>query len=193
MIKNNLKFTISTLLFFPVFVLAQSNPAIEMSEKIQILDFSTYSVEYTEEFKTKDNITNYYLGERMVLSAIDSNNDSKTDIWLRYNEEGQLDLELIDVDFDDEVDIINEFDSEENSSSLKNLDFQLQETQISEDPNKPRKSQNVKITETEKKVAFILNPPPTENKKGKFPLKWLIIISAIAGAFYYFLKKTKKL
>lgn len=54
--------------------------------------------------------TSYYLGDRLVWSAYDEDEDGEADLWLRYRNGDMVDLELTDTNGDGEPEKIAEFD-----------------------------------------------------------------------------------
>ena len=69
---------------------------------------------YTETYNDIENATSYYDGESLVMTAYDQDENGKADVWVLYREDLTVERELYDTDGDGEVDIISEFDKEEN-------------------------------------------------------------------------------
>lgn len=84
-----------------------------------------YRVDYDQSFDTdtdSDGLldrTSYYLGENLVFTAWDTDGDGKKDLWLRYDDEKYLDLELADTNKDGKPDEIAEFDRAENVTYIE--------------------------------------------------------------------------
>lgn len=57
--------------------------------------------------------TSYYLGNRLVWSAYDEDEDGAADLWLRYRNGDMVDLELTDQNGDGKPEKIAEFDTAE--------------------------------------------------------------------------------
>ena len=54
----------------------------------------------------------YYKDDQLQFVGWDKNNDGNKDFWIRMIEGEYADLQMEDTDFDGEVDIITNFDSE---------------------------------------------------------------------------------
>lgn len=181
--KISIQFIIAIALFFPLVSWAQENEDIK---EVQKIDFDKYSLNYNDTADIEGG-TLYYLDDKLILSTYDTNNDNNVDIWLRFNENGNLDLEVLDTDFDGQADIVNKLDEQEKASVIKIPEFKVKEVVLPENPNPApqiKPSSEIKTPE-----RFVLNPPPSENKGGFFSWKLFFVLMLLGGGIYFAKKK----
>lgn len=182
------KFIVCSFLALPILVFAQTSSSSENS--LKTLTFDAYSVEYDTELKASNSHTAYSRDGQIVLSAFDENGDTSADTWLRFDNEGNLDLEAIDSDFDGKIDIVNEIKNDEISRTVKEQIFAVQEIILPPNPNPQTNLPEIKAEKTYQAQAFTVNPPP---EKGKLLvlsiLKWLVLLILSAGIGYLYWKK----
>jgi len=192
--KTKIQFIFLTILLVAGPALAQDEP------ERQTVEYGNIAVEYSEKIEVDASQTAYYLDNLPVLSVFDTNNDSRGDLWLQYDEKGLLKTENSDSDFDGQIDTIREFDAEENIISSTTPEFKLEEIILPDNPN-PQKIDNNSFNNTISKInkankvdklePFALNPPPEKNKFS-IPIKWIIFIGSLAAILSIFFLKKKK-
>lgn len=88
------------------------------AEQVEQYSFGKYIVEYDSKQENDDNSVDYYLGEDLVLSVYDTDDNGQDDLWLQYDEELYLIVEAQDTTGDANPDTIAELDKDENVISL---------------------------------------------------------------------------
>ena len=108
--KNNMTYLRKRSLF--LFLIIAVIPAVVFAKET----IGDYVIEFDQKLESdtnddgKNDLTSYYLGDRLVWSASDNDRDGKLDLWLRYRNGDAVDLELYDTDSDGNPDKIAEFD-----------------------------------------------------------------------------------
>ena len=164
--------------------------ANEDKKEIRNIQFDNYTVAYDKIHEVDTTHSAYFLENKIVLSIFDTDNNNKKDLWLRYGDEGVLNLEVSDLDGDGVIDSVYEVLSDESYKSIKVQEFKVKDILLPENPNKKEKIA-IKNT-TEKKEKFILNPPPTEKKGFSFPYLQIFLLAIIGGIVYYLKQKKNK-
>ena len=187
--KNNLKFVyLSTCICF-VFVMS-SFISVFAQEEVQAIKFGDYEVEYDRKVEVSNDQVAYYRNDKLVLSVFDVDNNSKPDLWLRYNEEEYLNLEASDSNGDGEADTFIELDREEAVTNSVAPEFEIKEVTLPLNPN-PQQA----ISPAVKKSArepYVVGPPPTEDKGFNFPFKWVLAVVLLTGiGAVIYIKKRK--
>ena len=102
-IKTQLKAFLLVLLLLPSGVFAKEMIGDYLLEYDQKIEADT-------DGNGKNDRTSYYLGERLVWSSYDEDENGEPDFWLRYKNGDTVDLEIYDPDGDGEPEKIAEFD-----------------------------------------------------------------------------------
>jgi len=179
--KNNYKIFILVILGF-IFAL----PALALKDQQGTVEFGDYKIDYDQVDQVEDGFVSYYFEGNIVLSVFDTNNDGKNDLWLRYDSQGFLDLEVIDTDYDQEPDTFTKVDQDEDVVEQITPEFEVPEVVI-EDLNNPNKN-----LENNSNV-YVVNPPgPEYLKKGFGDFNKLIFIVILIIFFVVGIKIFKK-
>ena len=152
---------------------------------------------YTETYNDIENATSYYDGESLVMTAYDQDENGKDDVWVLYREDLTVERELYDTDGDGEVDIISEFDKEENLISETGEGLKQYEVEPFVEP----------ITELEENDVVEGDDSRSLNENGEMDYAgdltdieklageggsiwtWIIILVVIGGLYMKFKKK----
>jgi len=159
------------------------------TSKVSTFQLGEYSIEYDTSEEVSGGHVVYKKDEQIVLSVFDTNSNGKDDLWLRYNDDLVLDLEVSDSDGDGEADTFVTLDTDENVTDIKAPEFVLEEVVLPPDPN-PTPKAKVEPIQKEAREVFTLDPPPTKNKFN-FSIKWVVGILAI-GALVFLKFRGKK-
>lgn len=118
------------LLFLLLAAILQPTPAAYAASTVEV---GKYQIEYDQYYKddTDDNgsldCTSYYLGDKLVFTAWDTDENGVPDLWFRYDGEEYLDLELADDNGDGKPDEIAMVDRDENVNYLEASSFDIWE------------------------------------------------------------------
>ena len=146
---NKLKFF--SLIFLASFVLAL--PVLALENEEGNINFDNYEVSYDQIDKIKDDFISYYQKGKIVLTTFDTNSDSKIDLWLRYDENGFLNLEASDSDYDGQPDTFITVNQDE--EVLEKIAPEFDNPQIAIKDQAVNNSQ----TASRESEVYVVNPP----------------------------------
>lgn len=151
------------------------NKVYAMDPSAQQYEIGDYKVDYD----TNDE-GEYYLGDKLVLSVYDTDDDGQDDLWIQYDDEFYVVLEAYDTTGDGDPDIFVELDREEVVNNLIQPDIVMPEVE---------EVTNNTFNDVEKDVKII-----DESKEGQGNSKTVfgIIILLGLGFFIYIKKRMNK-
>jgi hypothetical protein len=130
--------------------------------------------------------------DNIVLSVFDSNQDGQIDTWLRFDNNGELDLEVYDSDFDNKIDTVHTIKEDAIEETLKEPEFKVEDFVVPDNPNPQPKTSTVSEEINNENEFFVLNPPPSEEKSKPFSwIKWLLLIAGAGLIAWLYHRKQK--
>lgn len=155
---NKLKFF--SLVFLVSFVL--TFPALALENEEGNINFDNYEVNYDQIDRVKDDFISYYQKGKIVITTFDTNGDSKIDLWLRYDENGFLNLEASDSDYNGQPDTFITLNQDEEILEKIAPEFKVPQIEISDQVVNGNQNFN------QESEIYVVNPPSEKYKTHGF-------------------------